>query len=175
MNKYLIIPGLGNSGPEHWQTFFEQSGHNFLRIEQEEWDEPDCSDWTARINKIASQFDPAQTILIGHSLGCVAIAHWASSYQTKIKAALLVAPSDIESPVYTFNATGFTPIPLQKILFPTLVIASENDQWVSLDRAKFFADHWGSEFMSIGAAGHINVASGYGKWDGGLALLQTLG
>jgi predicted alpha/beta hydrolase family esterase len=103
------------------------------------------------------------------------LGNWARIYKTNIKAALLVAPSDIESPVYTFNATGFTPIPLQKIPFPTLVIASENDHWVSVDRARFFADHWGSKFISIGAAGHINVASGYGKWDDGLALIQTLG
>jgi predicted alpha/beta hydrolase family esterase len=24
MTNYLIIPGLGNSGPGHWQTYFEQ-------------------------------------------------------------------------------------------------------------------------------------------------------
>ncbi|WP_291125277.1 alpha/beta hydrolase [Flavobacterium sp. UBA6031] len=34
MTNYLIIPGLGNSGPEHWQTYFEKSGDNFFRIHQ---------------------------------------------------------------------------------------------------------------------------------------------
>ncbi|MBS1793451.1 MAG: alpha/beta hydrolase [Acidobacteria bacterium] len=32
--NYLIVPGLGNSGTEHWQTFFEKSGGNFQRINQ---------------------------------------------------------------------------------------------------------------------------------------------
>jgi predicted alpha/beta hydrolase family esterase len=40
MTNNFIIPGLGNSGPEHWQTYFENSAENFLRINQQEWDAP---------------------------------------------------------------------------------------------------------------------------------------
>lgn len=32
MISYLIVPGLGNSGPEDWQTYFENSAPNFTRI-----------------------------------------------------------------------------------------------------------------------------------------------
>lgn len=74
-------------------------------------------------------------------LGCTAIAHWATTYKVTIKGALLVAPSDIEAPVYTFDATGFTPIPLTKLPFKTIVIASEKDPWVSVHRAQFFAKY----------------------------------
>ena len=42
MTNYFIVPGLGNSGPEHWQTYFEKSGSNFQRIEQQEWEAPAC-------------------------------------------------------------------------------------------------------------------------------------
>jgi len=44
MTHYLIVPGLGNSGPEHWQTYFQQTGNNFFRIEQIEWDAPSCEE-----------------------------------------------------------------------------------------------------------------------------------
>jgi len=174
MTNYFIIPGLGNSGEEHWQTFFEQSGNNFQRIVQQEWDTPDCNDWVNTIDKAILDYAPATVVLIGHSLGCVTIAHWAKHSNKKIKGALLVAPSDIEAPVYTFPATGFTPIPIDKINFKTIVVASENDEWVSLERAKFFAANWGSEFISIGNAGHINAASGYGSWKQGLEILKKL-
>lgn len=120
------------------------------------------------------RFDPQQVVLIGHSLGCTAIAHWAKRFGKSIKGAMLVAPSDIENPVYTFPATGFSPIPLEKILFPTLVVASTDDPWVSMERAAFFASSWGSELVSIGPAGHINVASGHGAWEEGLELLKRL-
>jgi uncharacterized protein len=111
-------------------------------------------------------------VLIGHSLGCTTIAHWAAKHQVPIKGALLVAPSDIEQPVYTFPATGFAPIPLLKLPFPSIVVASEDDPWVSIERAKFFASSWGSSFINIGEAGHINVPSGYGPWEEGLTILE---
>lgn len=174
MISYLIVPGLGNSGPEHWQTFFERSGNNFKRIEQTEWDAPQCNDWVGTIDKVVSNYDLSAVILIGHSLGCSTIAHWAKRYKKKIKGALLVAPSDIEAPHYDFPAKGFAPVPLDKINFKTIVVASTNDPWVSIDRAKYFAANWESEFINIGDAGHINVASGHTEWKEGLALLKML-
>ena len=175
MTHYFIIPGLGNSGPEHWQTFFEQSGDNFKRINQLEWDAPDCKDWVENIEKALDGYDPSEVVLIGHSLGCVTIAHWAARYGRCIKGALLVAPSDIETPAYTFPATGFDPIPLKKLPFETIVVASADDPWVSIDRARYFADCWGSAFINIGNAGHINVASGHTRWAEGLEILKKLG
>ena len=174
MNDYFIVPGLGNSGPEHWQTFFETKGSNFARINQEEWNEPACADWVAAIYKALLNVELSKVILIGHSLGCTTIAHWARNSGKRIKGALLVAPSDIENPVYTFPATGFSPIPKDTIHFPTIVVASSNDPWVSLDRAVFFAECWGSTLINIGNAGHINADAGYGKWEQGLEILHTL-
>ncbi|MFI5188556.1 MAG: RBBP9/YdeN family alpha/beta hydrolase [Chitinophagales bacterium] len=175
MNNYFIVPGLGNSGPEHWQSFFEKKGNNFKRIHQQEWDAPVCEDWIATIDKVISNYDPSTAILIAHSLGCVTVAHWAKQYKKKIKGTLLVAPSDAEALHYTFPAKGFTPIPKEKIPFRTIVVASSDDQWVSLERANFFADNWGSEFINIGNAGHINTASGHTEWEQGLEILKILG
>ena len=117
--------------------------------------------------------DLAHVVLIGHSLGCITIAHWANTYGHRIKGALLVAPSDVETPQYaTFPTTGFGPMPVQRLPFASKVVASTNDPWVSLARAQQFAEAWGSELVVIGEAGHINVASGHGDWPEGLALLQ---
>jgi uncharacterized protein len=175
MTNYLLVPGLGNSGPEHWQTHFENLADNFYRIEQQESDAPNCKDWITTINKKVVEFDPLSVVLIGHSLGCATIAHWAAKYKQQIKGAMLVAPSDLEAPQYTFPATGFAPMPKEKIDFKTIVVASANDVWVSLERAQFFAKIWGSEFINIGNAGHINVASGHTNWDEGITILKTLG
>jgi len=174
MTNYFIVPGLGNSGEQHWQSFFERSGDNFTRIQQQEWNAPVCADWIKTIDDALANQDLSTVILIGHSLGCVTIAHWAKKYGKIIKGALLVAPSDFEAPQYTFPATGFAPIPKERINFRTIVVASSNDQWVSLERAKFFADNWGSEFINIGDAGHINTLSGHHQWHEGLAILKTL-
>jgi predicted alpha/beta hydrolase family esterase len=174
MTNYLIVPGLGNSGPEHWQTYFQNSGDNFYRIQQQEWDAPTCEDWITTIDQKVSELDLSTVVLVGHSLGCSTIVHWAKKYKRLIKGALLVAPSDLEAPHYTFPATGFAPIPLDKINFKTIVVASSDDVWVSLERAQLFAISWGSEFINIGNAGHINAASGHTNWDEGMSILKTL-
>lgn len=174
MTRYFIVPGLGNSGPDHWQTFFERSGDHFIRINQTDWDEPNCKDWIEAIDQTISAYDLSAVVLIGHSLGCATIAHWAMRYNKKIKGALLVAPSDLEAPQYTFKTKGFSPMHRKKINFKTIIVASSNDPWVSLHRAKYFADTWGSELINIGDAGHINASSGYGEWEEGLAILNRL-
>ena len=112
-------------------------------------------------------------VLIAHSLGCVAVAHWAAAFGHRLRGALLVAPVDVETPGFAaFPTTGFKPMPLQQLPFPSTVVASTTDEWVTLGRARQFANAWGSEFIDIGAAGHINAASGHGSWPEGLALLQ---
>ena len=171
--RFFIVPGLGNSDPEHWQTYFERQGPAFTRIEQREWDAPDRTEWVETIEQALAGEDLSNVVLIGHSLGCITIAHWANTYGHRLKGALLVAPSDVETPQYaTFPTTGFGPMPLQQLSFPSKVVASTNDPWVSIARARQFAEAWGSELVVIGEAGHINAASGHGDWPAGLALLQ---
>jgi hypothetical protein len=105
MTNYFIVPGLGNSGPEHWQTYFERSGDYFKRINQQDWDAPKCEDWIETIDKALSDYDLSTVVLIGHSLGCSTIAHWATKYKRQIKGALLVAPSDLEAAQCQSRAT----------------------------------------------------------------------
>lgn len=173
MANYFIVPGLTNSGEEHWQTYFERLGTNFHRINQHNWDTPHCEEWIATIDKVLERENLSNVVLIGHSLGCATIAHWATKYNKPIKGAFLVAPSDIEAAQYKFPITGFGPIPLKKISFKTVVIASSNDQWVSVERAKYFANAWNSDFINIGPAGHINATAGFGEWKFGFSLLKT--
>jgi predicted alpha/beta hydrolase family esterase len=87
---------------------------------------------------------------------------------------MLVAPADTEAPGFPAVTTGFTPMSIQKLRFPSVVVASTNDEYVTISRAQYFAGRWGSEFINIGAAGHINALSGFTKWPEGLQLLRKL-
>jgi predicted alpha/beta hydrolase family esterase len=171
-SKILTVPGLNNSGPQHWQSVWEKDC-NFERIMQQDWDTPECSDWTKEID-LAVERHNRDVILIGHSLACTAIASWALKYKKVIKGALLVAPSDTEAISYPPVTTGFTPMPLNKLPFSSIIVASTNDFYVSVERAKFFAEKWGSELRFIGDAGHINVETGFGAWPEGLELVKLL-
>jgi predicted alpha/beta hydrolase family esterase len=169
----LTLPGIGGSGPQHWQSLWEKE-YGFIRIEQQDWHTPVRADWVANIQNAVSKYDPQGVILVGHSAVCGAIIDWVQQYQTPIKSALLVAPADADADTFPKGTTGFSPIPLIKLPFPSIVVTSTNDYFVTAGRAKQFANAWGSEFINIGQAGHINVASGYGLWDSGLKLLKRL-
>ncbi len=172
---YLTVPGLTNSGPQHWQTLWENKfPEEFYRIGQENWDTPVCSDWTDQIELEVQMRKPENVVLVAHSLGSIAVAHWAGEYGTAIKGAFLVAPADCEAETFIFDTKGFAPVPLARLPFRSLVVASANDEYVSFERAKFFADAWGSEFVNLGDKGHINADAGFGEWNEGLELLKRL-
>lgn len=166
-------PGLYNSGPQHWQTHWEQE-YGFIRIHQQNWDQPVCDDWIQTIEEVISGFPPGEVILTGHSLACCTIVKRAERYKRPIRGALLVAPSDTEAPNYPEGTSGFKPMPDYRLHFPSITIASSNDEYVSLERARFFASNWGSKLVVAGDLGHINSASNLGKWPEGYKILQQL-
>lgn len=186
MRPILLIPGLGNSGPGHWQSLWEGNIRYAKRVEMPNWDYPHLHDWVEALDAaIRDASEIAPPILVAHSLGCITVAHWADRYQRPIHGALLVAPPDVErtgtvpaadSPRDDVQEifSGFAPIPLFSLPFPSHVVASSNDPYTSIHRAQEFAEAWGSVFTDLGPRGHINTASGHGEWPRGEAFLQDL-
>ena len=173
----LIVPGWSSSGADHWQTRWETSLKTARRVEQADWLYPDKTAWVRRIAaEIAACERPV--ILVAHSLGVVAGVHALSQDgAAKVAGAFLVAPADIENantwPVTQGqtldpNAGGFSPIPRNRLSCVSALVASANDPYCSLERARSFADAWGAKFWEAGEAGHINAASGHGPWPDGL-------
>ncbi|MBP1222761.1 RBBP9/YdeN family alpha/beta hydrolase [Flavobacterium sp. 1355] len=171
----LILPGLGNSGEKHWQTFWHEKFKNSKRIIQDNWDEPILEDWIARLKEEVLKLE-GPTILVAHSLAVSLVLHWASSNNDKnIVGALLVAPADVDSPEHTPEVIrNFAPIPITKLPFPSIVVASENDPYASFERKKYFAEQWGSDFVNVGRQGHINSDSDLKYWEEGQLILQQL-
>ena len=167
----LIVPGIGNSGPEHWQTRWERQQPEWRRVQQRDWDRPVCAEWVRRLDEAMNRL-PAPPLLIAHSMGCLVVAHWASRASSPVHAAFLVAVPDPDGPCFPPAAEGFRPIPTEPLPFPTMIVASSDDPFGSVAFAKQCAVHWGSRFVEIGALGHINAESGLGDWAGGKALLE---
>jgi uncharacterized protein len=175
MTHYFIIPGYQGSGENHWQSHFEKSNNNFIRIHQKDWDHPNINEWADTVEKVISKYDPAEVVLVGHSMGCPTIAAWANKYNRNIKGALLVAPADLESKNELMDFVGLKEYPNKRLNFKSIVVASTNDPWASFEKTKYFASNWGSELINIGAAGHINDQSGLGLWNEGMEILNMIG
>lgn len=171
--RALMVPGLWSSGPEHWQTHWEAADPSFRRVEQEEWDSADRRAWVQRLDDAVRQAGRG-VVLAAHSLGCATVAHWAGLAGRTVRGALLVAPADVDGAGFPLEARGFAPMPLRPLPFPSILVASEDDPYLSMDRARLMAESWGSRLVEVGALGHLNSASGLGAWPEGRALLDEL-
>ena len=164
---YVLVPGFKNSGPEHWQSFWERDLGLFQRISQRRWDQRDIDLWVDAIGRqVADSERPA--ILIGHSLGALASACVIAEGLPGVAAAMFVAPAE----PMRFEAEHRVPLKLLPV--PTVLVASHTDTLISFARAKWMAENWGSEFVDVGEAGHINSEAGFGRWPYGLNILVDL-
>ena len=170
--RYLIVPGWQGSADDHWQSHWQRSLPNSARVEQADWLNPGRAAWVAELQRNIAN-DPRPTILIAHSLGCITVAHWASQAPVellrRVRAALLVAPADVERALQ-----NFAPIPQHPLPFPSQLVGSDNDAAASAARAIELARDWGSDVAILSGAGHINVKSGHQRWEQGFAYLYRL-
>lgn len=175
MTVILTVPGLGGSGATHWQSHWERTHAHCRRVSMPNWNIPDRTEWVGALDHSVRACESAP-ILAAHSLGCVAAAHWALRHaDTPVKGMLMVAPADVDNrDTIPAEALCFAPMPLGVMPFPTIVVASTTDPYVTIERAQIFATAWGADFVNVGAHGHINADSHLGDWDEGWALIQDL-
>ena len=173
-HSVLLLPGWQNSGPDHWQSRWE-ARHGYVRVEQHDWMKPLRGDWMAQLEE-AVLAAPAAVVLVAHSLGCILTAAWAAHSRNthRVKAALLVAPGDPEREELRAALKSWSPVVLQRLPFPSVLLGSHDDPYCSVQRAQAFAQAWGSAFVDYGHAGHINAASGLGDWPQGHEILMQL-
>lgn len=171
----LILPGLGGSGEKHWQSYWLNKYENSVRLVQDDWDKPKLEDWLDRLNNTILELD-GPIILVAHSLAVSLVHHWVCNNDcSNIKGALLVAPADVDSPEHTPDIIrSFAPMPIKKLTFPSIVVSSINDEYISIERAEYFAKQWQSDFVNIGAKGHINAESNLEFWEEGQLIFEKL-
>lgn len=169
----IIVPGWKDSGPGHWQTRWAHCLPHAQRVQQPDWDNPEPAIWHATV---AAYVDRAAcpVLLIAHSLGCLASVSLPVPLRAKIAGALLVAPPDIERHSAPACLRAFGPVPLHSLPFQSVVVASDDDPYCTLERAHQFASAWGSRIEVLSGAGHINTESGFGEWPQGLKWLTAL-
>ena len=171
-SNVLVVSGLWDSGPEHWQTHWLKDHPAWSKVAHRDFSAPQRDEWVAELDAAIAACE-GPPILLAHSLGCMLVAQWAQSGSAlHIAGAMLVAPSDVAAASYPIDPNGFLPIPMTAFSFPSLLVASTNDDYADLARARAFAGAWGSELVEIADAGHLNGDAGYGPWPQGLALLE---
>ncbi|MBF7687200.1 RBBP9/YdeN family alpha/beta hydrolase [Acinetobacter rathckeae] len=167
----IIVPGVGGSGEEHWQTWLEQRLPNTQRVMQQ-WHEPILEQWVQQWLKTIATTKGQKLQIIAHSFGCLtSIAALAKHphLQARIEKLILVAPAN---PI-RFSQQGFATQGHDHFLeyfkslhinVPTVMFISENDPWLNFEDAKYFAKQWQVPYVNLGKVGHINIESGFGAF-----------
>ncbi len=168
---FLIQPGWQNSGPHHWQTLWEaQLGRAATRVPQQDWMVPERMAWSRVLEQTIRHTSPP-VVILAHSIGCMATIF--AIQAAPVAAVVLVAPADAERA----NAPGalhtFTPIPMEPLRTPALLVASDSDGYCSLDRARAFAGAWKADLEIVTDGGHINADAGFGPWPDGWLMVDT--
>ncbi len=181
--EILILPGLGGSGPDHWQSRWAAKLPTARLVAQADWNKPQLEAWRDRVIEEAARAS-RPVILVGHSLGALTAALAAPSLGEKVKGVFLVAPPSAKvlaaralpglgSVDPAFSAVKIAPLP-----FPGLVIASRDDPYAPYDESEALAAALGADLADAGLSGHINSDSGHGPWPEGLmrfaGFLKTL-
>lgn len=163
--EFVLVPGLRDSGPAHWQTHWEMP-LAARRVVQDDAHVGELERWSARVVEVASR-GRRDVVLVAHSFGCLAAVHAAPRLVARLRALMLVAPASPSK----FDVGSKLRDTLD---VPSLLVASHDDPWLDFDDARALARRWSSRLHDLGHAGHINSESGYGPWPEGRELLTAL-
>jgi len=173
----LIVPGLNDSGPGHWQSHWEREYSHARRVDLGMWANPHRNTWINQLN-LAIRRAGRPVILVAHSLGCHAVSWWAqyerAGPEDAVVGALLVAPPAVEGPDVDPRIARFAPVASGRLPFLSVLAASQNDHYIEFGQAKKLARTWGSRLVDVGPLGHINADSGIADWPYGKYLLDRL-
>jgi predicted alpha/beta hydrolase family esterase len=181
MAKVLILHGWTNRRQQgHWQrhlaTALRQQGHIVAYPQFPTPDEPKLDEWQELLAAeldILAEIEDGETIVIGHSLGCI---NWIQGAATGLIArpvdrVLLVAPADprllgeVEGLKVALTDSDVASATLASTASLT-VLASDKDKWTPRGIQATFGDPLGVEAVILPGAGHLSLDDGFGFWQG---------
>ena len=167
----VIVPGVGGSEHDHWQSWLQRQLKSCSRVQQQDWNKPVLHEWIEQFVKTVQAIqEPIQ--IVAHSFGCLTTVAALAQYpelNQNIKNLVPVAPANPAR----FGDAGFARDSQNnyqqyfhqlKLQVPTQMIISENDPWLNFQDALQLAKAWKIRPKNLGQVGHINVASGFGPF-----------
>jgi predicted alpha/beta hydrolase family esterase len=181
MARVLIMHGWTNRRQENtWHRILvsalRHQGHQVLYPQFPSTDNPTLEEWQELLLaelELLEEAGPGETVVIGHSLGCVNFLHAAVEGKIKnpVDRLLFVAPAD---PKLLGEIEGLkvdlskpkTKQALDAVVRNLTVVGSDADPWIPDGVQQTFADPLGIEAIVIEGAGHFKGDEGWGKWQG---------
>ena len=181
MAKVLILHGWTNRRqPGHWQRHLanelRKQGHIVAYPQFPNTDQPKLDEWQELLAAeldILAEIDAGETIVIGHSLGCINWIQGASTglISKQVDRVLLVAPADprVLGEVEGLKVDLSDPAVAAATHASTAsltILASEKDKWTPRGIHATFGEPLGLAPLILEGAGHLSLDDGFGYWQG---------
>ena len=172
MSRYqtILVPDWQGANAGHWQRLWADALHGARWFRPPDETTPHRQAWVEALEALVLSAE-APVLLVAHGLGCIAVSHLGAQAAARVRGALLVAPAD---PERRAQLSSFAPVPYAPLPYRSVMVASSNDPGCPVRLAGAYARAWGSEFVRMQNAGHIDNDSGHGPWPLGQALFQSL-
>jgi uncharacterized protein len=169
----LVVPGYEGAGPVHWQSRMVGKLPTARIVDQPDWLH---SSQAVAIAQVVGAVETATrpVVFVAHSLGNVLVAQSVPALREaklveRVKGAYLVAvPTGRALAQLATVDPAFVDIPRDPLPFPSVLVASSNDPFASMEDAADISAAWGAKLIEAGEQGHINSASGHGPWPEGM-------
>lgn len=166
----IFVPDWRGADAGHWQGVWAAEVADSHWFTPPDDATPHRDAWLRALEALVLSAE-APVLFVAHGVGCIAVAHLGAAAAARVHGALLVAPAD---PERRAQISSFAPVPHSPLPYRSVLVASSNDPGCPVRLAGAYARAWGSEFVRMQNAGHIDHESGHGPWPLGKALFQSL-
>jgi hypothetical protein len=166
--KVVIVHGYGGEPMHGWRPWLkhelEAKGFTVSVPAMPSPNEPRAEEWVATIDREVGDAGE-DCILVGHSLGCVAILRYLENAKRKVAGAVMVAGfvggmSEEFSVLANFLDAPVNWQRVKKMCPKSTAIFSDNDPYVPLSQEVIFREKLGAKTMILHARGHFSSSEG---------------
>jgi hypothetical protein len=170
-SAFLILHGLGGSGPGHWQRWLAerlvQGGHSVRFPDLPDPDSPDPERWKHDAQAELAQLEGDDRVVICHSLSCITWLALSTEIQRPVRRVALVAPPSVNAglpelvPFFPVMATAQD---VAAAAGHTRLVCSDNDPYCPEGAAALYGGPLDLPIDLRPGDGHLNVDAGLGPW-----------
>ncbi len=179
--RVVIIHGWGATPHDHWFPWLsrelEAQGYAASVPAMPDTEKPDRDAWVSAIADTVGTPDE-DTILVGHSIGTVAILRYLESLPmgTRIAGAVLVAgflEAD-DSELETFFRSPFDYDRIKNACSAVVAIESDDDPHVPPGSGALIEEKLGAQLVTLHHAGHMNTEDGFTALPPALGAIRSI-
>ena len=164
--SFLILHGLGGSGPGHWQTWLaarlRANGERVAYPDLPDADMPSPASWRGVLDGVRAVLPPGDVIVVCHSLSSLLWLHHVADGGQQADRVLLAAPPSERAELP--EIAGFFPVPLPALDPGARLVCSDNDPYCPEGAATLYGEPLGIPVDVLEGGGHLNPETGYGPW-----------